>query len=568
MQHLLEHFKDLTLHPKNTKELKGLILQLAVQGKLTAQWRKENPDVESASVLLKRLKAEKAQLIKEKKIKNESPLDILSDNEFASDIPSSWIPTRLGEIGDWGAGATPSRSRSDFYGGDINWFKSGELNNGIIDYNSEETINELAIKNFSLRLNKVGDVLIAMYGATIGKTGILAVEGTTNQAICACTPYSCISNVYLHLLLKSLKDTFINQGEGGAQPNISRVKIRNQIFALPPLEEQKAIVATVNQLFAEVEQLEGVTKKRIQLKEDFVTSGLRRLSTEDTATAWGYLLPHFKTFFTEKSSIKKLRESILQLAVQGKLTRDFRKTHPELCEGTHSAEALLERIKAEKAKLIKDGKIKKEKPIPAITGDEIPYELPEGWVWCRIAEVSYSIVPNRDKPKSFNGDITWLTTRNLKKESNKIHSKSSDNKLSKTELLEYNARLLPSHSVIMSCVGQFGLSAVLDREYSCNQQLHCFVPLGKTNPFYLDSIIKNGKDAYEKMATATTISYINKTKCESLIVSLPPIEEQKAIVQKVNALMALCDRLEKEIETQKTTQEEWMQSCLREVFEG
>jgi type I restriction enzyme S subunit len=390
---LLEHFKELTRHPKNAEELKGLILQLAVQGKLTQKWREENPGVEPASVLLKNLEIEKKYLIKEGKIRKEQPLELIGEDELDSSIPDSWVVTRLGEIGDWGAGATPSRSRSDYYGGTINWFKSGELNNGIIDYNSEETINDLALKNFSLRLIKVGDVLIAMYGATIGKTGILAVEGTTNQAVCACTPFSCISNVYLHLLLKALKGKFINQGEGGAQPNISRVKIRNQVFALPPLAEQKAIVEVVNQLFAEVEQLEALTKERIQLKADFVTSALNQLtqaSEQDVASQWELLKSQFGTFFTEKAYIKKLREAILQLAVQGKLTHHWRNDVRLTGVEVESASALLEKIKAEKEQLIKAGKIKKEKPLPAISEDEIPYDLPEGWAWCRLVKITNS----------------------------------------------------------------------------------------------------------------------------------------------------------------------------------
>src|SRR5690606_32014864 len=215
---LLKHFKNLTLHPNNAKELKSLILKLAVQGKLTDNWRLENSEIESAKFYLDKIKAEKEILIKEKKIKKEKPLAKIGKDDLNKNLPTKWETVRLGEIGDWGAGSTPLRSTSLFYGGEINWFKSGELNNGIIDYESKEKITELAIQKSSLRLNNPGDVLIAMYGATIGKTGILNIAGTTNQAVCACTPFSCITSVYLHLLLKALKDTFINQGEGGAQP--------------------------------------------------------------------------------------------------------------------------------------------------------------------------------------------------------------------------------------------------------------------------------------------------------------------------------------------------------------
>jgi len=369
---------------------------------MTKNWRvlrqTQEPTLEPASELLKRIQKEKDQLIKKKNQKREATSGSYRRGKSGG-IPGTWISCRLGDVGDWGAGATPSRSRSDFYGGDVNWFKSGELNNGIINVESKEKINELAIKNSSLRLNKVGDVLFAMYGATIGKTAILGVEGATNQAVCACTPFSCISNLYLHLLLKALKSVFIDQGEGGAQPNISRVKIRTQVFALPPLEEQKAIVSIVNQLFTEVEELEQQTKARIQLKEDFGTSALQQLANGDTATEWTYLQSRFKTFFTEKSVVKKLRESILQLAVKGKLTKHFRSLRQAQGPEIESATTLLEKIKAEKVQLIKEGKIKKEKPLPEISEEEIPYELPEGWVWCRLGDIVKEKPRNGYSPK-------------------------------------------------------------------------------------------------------------------------------------------------------------------------
>jgi len=132
-----------------------------------------------------------------------------------------------------GAGATPLRGKHVYYGGSIPWFKSGELTGDYIS-SSEEYITDLALKETSLRYNKIGDVLIAMYGATIGKTSILEVPATTNQAVCACTPFKGIYNVFLLTLLKAYKNRFITMGAGGAQPNISREKIIATVIALPP----------------------------------------------------------------------------------------------------------------------------------------------------------------------------------------------------------------------------------------------------------------------------------------------------------------------------------------------
>ena len=577
---ILAHFKELTLHPKNAEELKGLILQLAIQGKLTQKWREENPDVEPASVLLEKIEEEKKQLIQAKKIRKEKPLDPIDSKDIIPNIPNTWKMIKLGEIGDWGAGATPSRSRSDYYDGNINWFKSGELNNGIIDYNSEETINELAIKNSSLRLNKIGDVLIAMYGATIGKTGILAVEGTTNQAVCACTPFSCITNVYLHLLLKALKGKFINQGEGGAQPNISRVKIRNQAFALPPLAEQKAIVAIVNQLFAEVEQLENLTKERIQLKTAFVTSALNQLTqaTEsEVASHWELIKSQFGTFFTEKENIQKLREAVLQLAVQGKLTHHWRAQSRLSGVEVEHASTLLEKIKAEKDQLIKAGKIKKEKPLPPISKEEIPYELPEGWVWCRLGElVKFMAYGTSQKTNDNHNDVPVLRMGNITSEgelhfNNLKYIPANHPDLPKL-YLEYGD-LVFNRTNSFDLVGKSGVFKGKENSFTLASYLiKVSLHIDYVSPDYLNKYIVSPvcrKTQIEPQITAqTNQANFSGSKLKEVLVPLPGLKEQKAIIEKVNSLIALSDQLEQEIETYQTTQEEWMQSCLRGVVEN
>ena len=239
--------------------LKKSILQEAVQGKLVPQ----NPDDEPASVLLERIRAEKQELIKQgkiKKTKNESviitrdkiPYEIIDGkkrciaDEVPFEIPEGWEWCRLGFIGEWGSGATPSRTNKEYYQGNIPWLKTGDLNDGIIT-NIPEKITELALKKTSVRLNPVGSVLIAMYGATIGKLGILAIPATTNQACCACKPII-INNKYLFYFLMSHKETFTKKAEGGAQPNISKEKIVSTLFPLPPLAEQKRIVEKIEEL--------------------------------------------------------------------------------------------------------------------------------------------------------------------------------------------------------------------------------------------------------------------------------------------------------------------------------
>lgn len=180
----------------------------------------------------------------EKVGKNE-PVCIADEVPF--EIPESWEWVRLGSIGDWGSGATPSRAVPEYYDGDIPWLKTGDLNDGYIKY-IPESISKLALEKTSVRLNPTGSILIAMYGATIGKVGILTFPATTNQACCACLPIE-IFNEYLFYFLMSQKVAFVKQGEGGAQPNISKEKIVATLMPLPPLAEQYRIVAKIKELF-------------------------------------------------------------------------------------------------------------------------------------------------------------------------------------------------------------------------------------------------------------------------------------------------------------------------------
>ena len=239
-------------------KLKKSILQYAIQGKLVEQ----DPNDEPASVLLEKIRAEKKAKLGKKYVdsyiykgddncyyEHTNGKDINITDEIPFDIPDNWAFSRLASIGDWGAGATPNRAITEYYNGNIPWLKTGELNNGIV-YDSVEKITQKALKECSLRYNKKGDVLIAMYGATIGKLAIAGVDLTTNQACCACTPNKNIFNLFIFYYLMSQKDNFIKMGEGGAQPNISREKIVNYIIAIPPYNEQIRICNQIEKMLS------------------------------------------------------------------------------------------------------------------------------------------------------------------------------------------------------------------------------------------------------------------------------------------------------------------------------
>ena len=217
-------------------QAKSKILDLAIHGKLVPQ----DPNDEPASELLKRINPK---------------AEITCDNPQNGKLPKGWCETLLGNIGNWQSGATPSRLRKDYYNGDIPWLKTGDLNDSVIK-SIPETITRKALKETSVKLNPTGSVLIAMYGATIGKIGILALPATTNQACCACVDYMC-DKMFLFYFLLANRKRFVAMGGGGAQPNISKEKITNTHIPLPPLSEQHRIVAKIEELFVHFDKIES-----------------------------------------------------------------------------------------------------------------------------------------------------------------------------------------------------------------------------------------------------------------------------------------------------------------------
>lgn len=219
------------------KQAKSKILDLAIHGKLVPQ----NPNDEPASKLLKRINPK---------------AEITCDKGHSRKLPKGWIWTILGSVGIWQAGGTPSRSNKSYFGGNIPWLKTGDLNDGYIS-EIPESITEEAVANSSAKINPIGSVLIAMYGATIGKLGILTFPASTNQACCACIKYFAITQSYLFYFLLSHRAAFIAKGGGGAQPNISKEIIVNTVIPLPPLAEQQRIVAKIEELFSVLDNIQN-----------------------------------------------------------------------------------------------------------------------------------------------------------------------------------------------------------------------------------------------------------------------------------------------------------------------
>lgn len=254
----LDQLTEIIKTKEDAAELRNTILHLAVSGQLVPQ----DPSEGTGEELYEQIQAEKAALVADGTLKKQKLLPAVSREEEPFKIPETWKWVRLGNLGDFGSGSTPMRGKDKYYDGDINWFKSGELTDTFMTQKSEENIKQLALKECSLRLNKPGDILIAMYGATAGKLGLLEVEGTTNQAVCGFTLQTNIDRLFVFNTLLATRASLIEKSSGAAQPNISKVKIINHLFVLPPLKEQARIVKKTSQLLELVKQLEFHLDKR------------------------------------------------------------------------------------------------------------------------------------------------------------------------------------------------------------------------------------------------------------------------------------------------------------------
>ncbi|TYC08456.1 hypothetical protein ES677_14340 [Bizionia gelidisalsuginis] len=570
---LLQHFKELTIRPKNSKELKGLILQLAIQGKLTANWRKENPDIEPATELLKEIKKERTKLIKEKKVRKGKQVPSIKKDEKYLEIPKNWVWTRLIEAGNIFNGNSVNKSvKAAKYEGledGLPYLGTKDVNYGFEALNYDNGV-KIPLDEPKFKIAHKDTALICSEGGSAGKKcGITTEDICFGNKLYALEQYGEIESVYILAIYKT--PVFFEVFQSKMTGIIGGVSINSfgEIpIPLPPLEEQKEIVNVVETLFKEVEQLEQLTVARIGLKEDFVTSALNQLTTNNANQEWTFLQDHFKSFFNETTNIKKLRETVLQLAVQGKLTADWRANNPE----TEDASILLKRIQKEKVQLVKDKKIKKEKVLSKITKDEIPYDLPEGWVWCRlqdIVNVGTGSTPATSNSSYYGGEIPWYTSS----ATNDLYAKESEKQITEKALIETNCKVFPKGTLIIAMYGQGktrGQISELVIPGATNQAVAAMVFYKTSKDFkeYLKYFFRKIYDEIRLLAEGGAQPNLNVGKIKNTILPLPPLEEQKAIVEKVNALMGLCDTLEQEVQQSQAHSEMMMQSVLREVFEG
>ena len=477
--------------------LKKALLQAAIQGKLTEQL----PEDGDARDLLKEIQKERARLIKEGKIKKEKPLPEIKEDEIPFDIPENWVWVRLGDYIDFTIGKTPSRGESSYWGRDIPWVSISDMNDQPEIHITKEKISNKALnKVFNGKIVPKGTLLMS-FKLTIGRMSFLGIDALHNEAIISINPI--IRNPIVDKFLYKVLPFFAQAGEtkGAIKgETLNSSSIRRLLFPLAPLSEQDRILKKLDLLLLEIEALKAEESKLDNL---------------------------------EKTFPGKIRASILQAAIQGKLTE-------QLPEDGDSRD-LLKEIQKEKARLIKEGKIKKEKPLPEIKEDEIPFDIPENWVWVRLGDIgtwSAGATPLKSNRSYYDdGTIPWLKTGDL----NDSLILEIPEFVTEKALKETSLKLQPKGTVLIAMYGAtIGKLGLLEIEATTNQACCGCNPLAGVFNFYLFYFLMSHKQDFINQGAGGAQPNISREKIVGNLIPLPPYSEQKRIVEKLEELLPLC----------------------------
>ncbi len=479
------------------EQLKKSILQAAIQGKLTQQL----PEDGDARDLLKEIRKEKARLIKDGKIKKEKPLPEITEDEIPFEVPENWCWVRLGEIGQIIGGGTPrTEDKLSWQNGEIPWLTPADMKNieGKYVSHGERYITEYGLKHSSTQLMPEGAILFSSR-APIGYLAIANNDVTTNQGFKSIVPYIFEMSEFIYYYLMTITHEIEKMGSGTTFKEVSGSVMKKVSIPLPPLKEQQRIVERVEELLPEIKSLKNDETKLEELQKSFP---------------------------------KKMKDAILQYAIQGKLTQQL----PE--DG--DARDLLKEIQKEKARLIKEDKIKKEKPLPEITEDEIPFEIPENWCWVRLGEIVLQNLgggtPSKSNPDYWNGGIPWASVKDL---NCKFLDSTQDN-ISRDGLKNSSSNLIPAGNLI-ACT-RMGLGKVVYNriDVAINQDLRAIILPGNINKWYVFyfylTLNFTGKGA--------TVKGVSVENLSNTMLPLPPLKEQKRIVERIEELLPEIGKLE------------------------
>ena len=487
------------------QELKNSILQLAIQGKLVAQ----RPEEGTAQELVNRIKINQNMQIKTKQAKICKKIEQITDDVTPFEIPDSWTWIRFGNLVNYVMGKTPPRAESEWWNGNIPWVSISDMPESGHVKQTKEYITEVAVKDkFGGRISPAGTLLMS-FKLTVGRVSILDIEAVHNEAIISIYPFydeNHINQTFLFYILPFISQ-FGDSKNAIKGETLNDTSISNLLIPLPPLAEQKRIVAKIEELLPLVDRYEQAWTKL----EDF-----NRRFPED------------------------MKKSILQQAIQGKLVEQ----RPE--EGT--AQELYAQIQAEKRRLIKEGKLKKEKPLPEITEEEKPFEIPEGWMWVRLGTLTEAITSgSRDWAKYYSktGDI-FLRMGNLSKNSFDLRLDKIQ-RVTIPESTEGKRTSLQAGDLLFSITGDVGMLGLIPPDFGVayiNQHTAMLRFMEKERNRYIPYLLLT--DYAQKFYNGNQHGIKNSFRLDSIAwlpVPLPPFAEQKRIVEKLEELLAMCERM-------------------------
>lgn len=559
------NFDYLADAPNGVKKLREMILLLAVQGKLVPP----DPNDEPASKLLEQIHVEKARLLKENKIKKTEPLQSVNLDEIPYKLPKGWEWSRLAEIGivnpindvndDVEASFIPMALISEKYGKSASsetkvW---REIKKGFTHFAENDVVLAKITPCFQ---NGKSAVMRGLKNGVGAGTTELHVFRQVADTICP---------DYVLIYFKSAD--FINNGITKMTGSAGQKRVPKEYFSLnpfpvPPLPEQHRIVAKVDQLMALCDELETRQQKKKRKLLNLNNAALDRLliarATDDFANAWRLLRDNFDFLYTTPEAIGNLRQGILQLAVQGKLVPQDPNDEP--------AFVLLAKIKAEKARLEKEKKIKTSEPLSPISPDETPYELPKGWEWVRLetlGEVCGGGTPSKNVVEYWSGDIPWVSPKDMKLD----RIKNTEMAISQKAVNNSSVRLIPTGSILI--VARSGILkrtlpvSINEMECTVNQDIKVLIPYKVEINSYLQILLKGFETLIlaELVKNGMTVQSLMYSDFFQYLFPLPPLAEQHRIVTKVDQLMKLCEELEAKLIKSQTKSEKLVEAAVKAI---
>ena len=544
---LLEHYEKISDAPDAIVRLRRFVLDLAVRGKLVAQISDEEP----ASVLLKKIEAEKAERLQGIRVSTAISLENVSalDQEFL--LPSGWIWQPLGNIIKlWNGFAFKS---ADFKASGVPVIRIGNLVDGEVSLSSAKCVTDETANSVSQEVwIPENALLLAMSGATTGKTAFNRTghQLLLNQRVGRIEAFS-TSIKFVRIFFETVIARNLSISLGSAIPNLSSKQINETAFPLPPLAEQHRIVAKVDELMALCDRLEEARKTREETRNKLTAASLGRLTAADTTPEdfpahARFALETLPTLTFRPDQIKTLRQTILNLAVQGKLV--------EQDEADGSGEQLLVQVRKRKKEDVEPQEMKRSTKF-SCNKEDLPFSLPASWSVAALRELSYNLGDGLHGTPNYisTGNIHFINGTNLRDGQISI---LPNTKLVSQEEYEKHAKPLNERTLLVSINGTLTNYAFYNGERVLLGKSACYFEISPLvdmqfiriliqTPYYVEYAIKQ--------ATGATIKNLSLKAMNGLPVPLPPLAEQHRIVAKVDALMTLCDQLEASLTTTATT---------------